>query len=248
MILCKTSDAARKRQIKNVNIAIEELPHRPEHAFKGEKERIKFIKSVEQIIRSSLEYKDYIKFLRENMHMNRCAVLKNIVKDGTRKYSIEIHHEPFTLFYIVAIVLTKYEDLGKFINPYEIAEEVMELHYEGKVGLIPLSLTQHELVHDAQIFIPLQHIYQDYHLFYEEYEPWIPPEVQDMLQFKVDWSMKCGSIQSDVLEPEFVYVNVDGFDFPNVPTEWADRKRALEPPVGAENDSEPIIYHGGDKV
>ena len=29
------------------------------------------------------------------------------------------------------------------------------MHYEGKVGLVPLSLSAHELVHEGELFIPL---------------------------------------------------------------------------------------------
>ncbi len=244
MILCKSSDSKKTRDIKTINISIDEMPHRPEHKFKSTKERIKFIKGVEMIVRGSMEYREYIRFLRENMDMNRCAVLQNIMAGDGKKYSIEIHHEPFTLYAIVETILDKYEDKDEFINPYTIAEEVMELHYEGKVGLIPLSTTQHQLVHDGQIFIPLQQIYQDYHKFYEEYEPWISSDTKDLLQFKVDMSMKCEKIQSDVLDPTFVYVNIDGFDFPSVPDEWKERKKSIENP-DPELAKDPPIYKIG---
>ena len=39
-------------------------------------------------------------------------------KDNGKKYSIEIHHAPFTLFELVDIVLTKKEKLNEKINPY----------------------------------------------------------------------------------------------------------------------------------
>ena len=34
-------------------------------------------------------------------------------------------------------------------------------------------------------------------------------------------SLECSKIQSDS-EPEYVYLNVDGFNFPEVPEEWKE--------------------------
>lgn len=252
MIICKSSDSMRKRASKTINITLDETPRRPQHHFKTDRERVKFIKQIEALCRSSMEYRDYIKFLRDNMDMNRCAVLKNLVSTKEKQYSIEIHHEPLTLFSIVDVVLTKYEDLGKFIDPFEIAAEVMSLHYEGKVGLIPLSITQHELVHDGQIFIPLTKIYQypGFVSFCEEYEQWINPNIQDTISYKLEMTQKCGDIQSNCLDPEFVYVNVDGFDFPQVPEEWGEKRKLLGDGDSLDTPDEniPTTFRIGDTI
>ena len=104
-----------------------------------------------------------------------------------------------------------------------IAESVMCLHYDGIVGLIPLSKTQHELIHSSKCFIPLQHIYQDYDKYYEMIEEYIEEaaHVKKKLDVKVQLSLECSKIQSDS-EPEYVYLNVDGFNFPEVPEEWRE--------------------------
>ena len=252
MIICKSSDSMRKRASKTINVTLDETPRRPQHHFKTDRERVKFIKQLEALCRSSMEYRDYIKFLRDNMDMNRCSVLKNLVSTKEKQYSIEIHHEPLTLFSIVDVVLTKYEDLGKFIDPFEIAAEVMSLHYEGKVGLIPLSITQHELVHDGQIFIPLTKIYQypGFVSFCEEYEQWINPNIQDTISYKLEMTQKCGDIQSNCLDPEFVYVNVDGFDFPQVPEEWGEKRKLLGDGDSLDTPDEniPTTFRIGDTI
>jgi hypothetical protein len=38
-------------------------------------------------------------------------------------------------------------------------------------------------------------------------------------------SQKCSDLVSDLMDPEFVYVNIDGFEFPEIPDEWG---KALE--------------------
>jgi len=232
---------AHKRPIKTMDFSIEEKPERPVYVFRSTKDRVKFVKTCEMTIRKSMEYKDYIKFLHNHLDMNHCEVLKNISNGNEKHYTIEIHHEPFHLFDIVDTVIYKRQALGEPINPFLIADEVMELHYDEKVGLIPLSKTVHELVHNDKIFIPLQFIYQKYDKFYEEYEMYMQPNLKDSIELKVNMSIRSSKVQSDILDPEFVYANIDGFNFPEVPEEWGKALKILntEDLLNNNNPTEP---------
>ena len=210
----------RERPNKTINVNIDELPKRPEIKYSTPKHREKHIKTCESVIRKSLEYKEYIKFLKENLDMSRCTVLKNIKNGNGRHYRIEIHHEPFTLFDIAETVINRRLDAGEPINPLLVADEVMELHYSGEIGLIPLTVTMHELVHNGRIFIPLQFIYQKYDVFCKEYEKYMNPSVIEKIEAKANLSLHTEDIVSDSLNVEFVYVNIDGFDFPKIPDDW----------------------------
>lgn len=212
----------RNRKQKTVKIHLDELPVRPNPKYTTPKDQKKFIKSVENIIRSSLEYKAYIRFLKDNLDMNRCAIFKNIKSGDGKRYRIEIHHEPFTLFDIVESVIEKRIAYNESISALKIADEVMDLHYQGKIGLIPLSVTMHELVHNGRIFIPLQYIYHQYDQFYNEYKDYMNPALIDKIDAKVNLSLKSDGYISDVLDTEFVVLNVDGFEFPQIPEEWKD--------------------------
>ena len=133
------------------------------------KERKKFIKTVERIVRSSMEYRDYTSFLKENINMDHCAFFENISCKTDKKAKIEIHHEPLTLYDLVTIVLAKYEDEGLPLNDLYIADEVLELHYMNMVGLIPLSITLHKMVHNSdKLPIPLSFCYGEYNKLLEE--------------------------------------------------------------------------------
>jgi hypothetical protein len=216
-------DDVKARPKRTLQISVEEMPQRPVYTLKSQKARHKLITTCEKFIRSSMEYRDYMKFLKDHMNYNRCAVLNNVVQGNGKKYSIEIHHEPFTLYDLVDIEITRREVVGEPIEVLKIAESVMELHYEGLVGLIPLTKTAHEMIDSYKTFIPLQHIYQDYHKYYEEFEEYIDicEHIKKKIEVKVKLSMQCDKIQSDIA-PEFVYVDVDGFDFPKIPDEWKD--------------------------
>lgn len=252
MILCKTSPTMRKRDIKTVCISLDEMPKRPEYTLKSTGDWTRLIKKLETMIRTSLEYRQYMKFLKENMDFNRCAVLQGIQSTPEKHYTIEIHHTPFTLFDIVQIVITKHLDEKGGLNLFEIAQEVMQLHYDGKVGLIPLTATMHELVHNGKIFIPLNLVYQDYVAFVNEYEPWMLETTKSKILDIATATEKCmGTIQDfgNVLHPEFVYLNVDGFEFPTVPDEWGHRVNLTSIIEDSNTEGEDaLVYRIGDEL
>lgn len=187
------------------------------------RDKEKFIKRVEQLVRSSMEYRDYIAYLKDYVDMSHCAFFKNMENTQGNRVRIEIHHEPFTLFDIVKVVLNKYLAEGIDINEFYIADEVMKLHYENKVGLVPLSKSIHEIVHTTgQIKIPLNLVYGNYKEFLDEYGDYLHNEddgpgndLWDKLQQKITETQ---NIKLDELEktlsPTYVYIDVDGFSLP----------------------------------
>lgn len=182
----------------------------------SDKEMMKLIRTVEGLVRKSLEYKQYIKFLKTEIDMNECSFFQNINNKERSRVSIEIHHEPFTLFDITKIVIDRFVENDIPLNPLMIAEEVMELHYKNMVGLIPLSTTVHQLVHDGKICIPLQSVYGDYIMFLKEYN--LSDDMKDMLKRKVQVSKEVASLDTSILNVKYVYLNVEGFNFPQLIT------------------------------
>lgn len=188
-----------------------------EYIVMSDKDKIRLIKDVERIVRRSIEYKQYIKFLKDEIDMSECAFFQNINnKTPNSGVSIEIHHEPMTLFDIVNIVVDKWIDLDMDINPLLISEEVMSLHYKNQVGLVPLSATVHQLVHDGKIFIPLQNVYGDYLSFIEEYGAYINDNTMNLLQTKLSMSKEIEDPDTSILEKKYVYLDVDGFMLPQL--------------------------------
>lgn len=182
----------------------------------NDKDKINLIKTVERVVRRSLEYKQYIRFLKDEIDMTECSYFKNVNNKNNTGIGIEIHHEPFTLFDIVQIVVEKFINEDDELNPLLIAEEVMKLHYKDMVGLIPLSTTVHGLVHDGKLFIPLQNVYGDYIKFLKEYTEYIPSEIHNMLEIKLKLSEDIDSIDNSILEKKYVYLNVEGFSLPQI--------------------------------
>lgn len=165
-------------------IKLEELPpyEIQDYDVFDEKDFRKYINDVKRSIRNSLEYREYIQYLRKYMNMNECSYFENINNIDTSKIKIEIHHSPYTLEDIAATVFNKRVFYGEPIDVEDVAKEVMYIHYFLMVGLIPLSQTVHELVHNQFIFIPTNKVVGNYKEFEEVYGNWIPEETRDKIK------------------------------------------------------------------
>ena len=141
------------------------------------KQYMKFIKSVEGLIRTCPEYKQYLNYLRNTLGMDRCQVLQNIPPET---YSLEFHHHPFTLFQLVDTVLQYFLKQKGQVQTFEVADHVMSLHYKNKVGLVPLQKTAHDLAHSGDLFIDPKQIFGKVGEFINEYKDYINEE--DMKQ------------------------------------------------------------------
>ena len=126
---------------------------------------VKYIKSIEKIIRNSFEYRSYIQLIKDEFNLNNCKFFNNIDLSES-KISLELHHYPCSLYDIVAAVREEklQTDRLSAYKTFDIAEDVMKIHYEGLVGLVPLTITAHKLAHSGDLFIPLteDYVFGDY--------------------------------------------------------------------------------------
>jgi len=202
--------------IQNIKIDLQPIPYYESNNWQDdEKLYIRLIKKIEKMVRHSYEYKNFIAYLKEEIDMNNCSFFNKLTREDI---SIEIHHAPLTLFEIVSIVFSKNVDEygADNINVFDIAEEVIKLHYENYVGLIPLSLTVHELVHTGEVFIPIQSVYGKIKSFYNKYEKYFTKEQKDLLKSHIETSKQINNqnYKPSVLERKFTYINIDGFNLP----------------------------------
>ena len=187
-----------------------------EARYETDKDKRKFIERTKRIVRSSKEYKDYIRYLKENMDMDRCVFFKKVKHTSDNAIKIEVHHEPFTLDDIVRTVINKQLAEGRKLNDLDVANEVMELHYNDMVGLVPLSETIHELVHSDtnKVFVPLNMVYGNFNKFFELYQDYMEDDILTRLEFKIDQTKNMTEDAFDALAVEYEYLEVDGVDLP----------------------------------
>jgi len=134
-----------------------------------------FIKKIESQIRSSKEYKEYIRHLCQDIGINHCAVFGNI--SDSDEVTLEFHHYPFTLYDIVEICVNRRLMKGEKICSMDIIDEVLKLHERNEVGLVKLCKTAHELVHAGKIFIKLESIFGKVNDFIDYYQDYIPEDI-----------------------------------------------------------------------
>ena len=181
------------------------------------KELSKYFKSIERICRNSRTYKKLINFLRENVDMNKCSYFKNVDNTDTYSLKIHIHHTPLTLYDIVTTVYNKRLLNHESLSEMMVAKEIMWLHYNLFVGLIPLSETVHGSVHNGQAFIPTTKVYGMYKTFVKLYEPYMDKELLKVLNSMEEISEDYDNI-TKLLEVSPVFIDYEegiGFEFPN---------------------------------
>ena len=179
-----------------------------------EKQYEHYIKDIENQVRRSFEYKQFIKYLRENMGMNKCAFLQNVSNEETFDIKIELHHYPFSLRDICDIIYRKRLFYKESLDVQMVAKEVMECHYKLIIGLISLSETVHELAHSHRLFIPVDKVIGRYKLFVELYKPFIEPEMMEVLYRIEKYTMEHSSIEdTSIIDENNVYYNISDSNY-----------------------------------
>ena len=173
----------------------------------------KYIKDIERVCRNSFEYKWLIHNLKTMNGMDQCAVLEGVSSRNDSKVKIELHHHPLTLYDIVMAVVRKRIKNNESIDIFAVANEVMYNHYLKHVGLIPLSQTVHEMVHNQFYFIPTDRQFGNYRPFVESYYNELDPEVLDALD-NAEQATKDGAFnnQNDVFNNHNIYIQQRDFN------------------------------------
>ncbi len=189
-----------------------------EYDLSNPKDFTKYISDVKVCVRSSIEYKNLIKYLKDFGMMNRSGLNPNISNDlneSGKKLSIEIHHTPFTLEDIAKIIYDKRSMKNENLSIEMVAKEVMMCHYMNLVGLFPLTKTEHELVHNGYMFIPVNYIYGDYKMFMNIYNDYIDDDTKETIA-SIEELSKDFDIQSQnrIISQSNIYIEPTSYTIP----------------------------------
>lgn len=201
-----------------------ELPELPEYDIQDydifdEKDYRKYINDIKKCIRNSLEYRQFIQYLKNYMDMNQSSFFENIDNSDNSKIKIEIHHSPYTLEDIVITVCNKRVFYNEEIDIESVAKEVMFIHYNLMVGLIPLSETEHELVHNQYLFIPTNKVIGNYKDFENLYGNWIPEDVKEKIKSYEDKTLTYNlELDKVLLQEKQLQLSIDGERMFNLPS------------------------------
>lgn len=166
-----------------------------------------YINTVEKCVRNSYEYRAMVSYLREAIDMNQSAYFSNIRSDAFSHVKIQIHHDPFDLMTISTIVFNKRKQCHELLDEEMVAKEVMYLHYNMLIGLIPLTKTEHKLVHNNYLFVPTFAVFGYYNTFVDMYRDYIDPSLIEVLDRIEEASMMCKYQDTHVLERNYIYLD-----------------------------------------
>lgn len=183
----------------------------------NDKDFRKYFFDIERICRNSFSYKRFISFLRDHLDMNSCTFFKNINNIDTYSIKIHLHHTPLTLFDLVTTVFKKRNAMKQPLNVNLVAKEVMYNHYRMMIGLIPLSETVHELVHNGYLFIPTNIVFGNYKKFVEVYGEYLDPQTKETLITAEQYTETYDYMkETKILKMNMVYIDPSGsYDFPS---------------------------------
>jgi hypothetical protein len=139
-------------------------------------------------------------------------MLVGLSGDDLVRVGIELHHYPLTLYDICEIVLERYEQENLRITVLAIANEVVALHYQNIIGLVPLSTTMHEAAHDGQLYIHPKNIFGNWLDFLNIYKKYLLNHIKEKLTIiSSKWDNEnIEEVNSSVLniEPCFIEANL----------------------------------------
>jgi len=135
------------------------------NSFYSQKHEKAFIGSVKRMIRSSIEYKEWRKFLIKTYEMTRCLFTGESLEECT----IEFHHHPISLQNIIISVIDKYMEKELSFSSYDISNAVMIEHFSMHIGVVPMVTTLHEKFHNGFLNIPINFVIGDYNEFLSKY-------------------------------------------------------------------------------
>lgn len=194
--------------------------------LENDKNKEKFIKIIEKYIRTSMEYRNYIKYLRTEANLNYCDLYDRLPEDVVKSLSIEMHHFPFTLYDLVEVVLQKYLKSNEVFTRLTIANEVMDLHYSNKVGLVPLTVTAHQLMHTTGYFVHKDDVFGNFKAFYDQYIDFMEPDhlgkITRLLTTSRDTINKSKKQFLEVRKEIFTEIDHNDFPMVNLPPPKAE--------------------------
>lgn len=133
--------------------------------FDSDRDLKRYVKSVEKMVRNCPEFREWKRYLSDVLGYTKCI----LTEEKSDECPIEIHHHIPTLFILCkSIVLTKLEDEKEF-STFDIAEEVVKLHYENRIGYACIVSTLHKKHHNGFLNIPIEYINGDYGYFLKNY-------------------------------------------------------------------------------
>ncbi len=133
--------------------------------FENEAHFKKFVKNCELLIRRSNEYGSWRNYIIEILGLNTC----HITDEHISQVTVEVHHHIPSLFAVVSAVVNRKVNSQEEFCSFDIARDVIQLHFENRIGYTVLIKSMHEKFHNGCLEIPINLIHGNYNYFIQHY-------------------------------------------------------------------------------
>jgi hypothetical protein len=133
--------------------------------FENEAEYKKFVNNCKNMIRKSVEYKLWRKYIVDILGVDKCM----ITQEHMSQVTIDVHHHVPALATVVKAIVNEKLNEHKNFCTFDICTEVIELHFKNKIGYVTLIESMHEKFHNGYLSIPIELVRGDYQYFINTY-------------------------------------------------------------------------------
>ena len=155
-----------------------------------------FLKNAISRFRKSRTYKGYKAYLM-NLGLDHCQLNSNI---SSEMATIEMHHNMLTIFDIAVIITEHTINTIGYITSYDLVNMLKKVHTSNEVQLVMLSLTAHQLYHNANgMYIHPDMCIGNWPKFLEDYRYGITIEIANKLINYLNYAISLGDTKTGEL-------------------------------------------------
>jgi hypothetical protein len=124
---------------------------------------------------------------------------------------IEMHHTPFKIVEITRTVCNKHIMHFGHANEFDVVNEVLLLHYRNLIGLIPVTNTVHELIHNADMDVCPNFVWGHWKAYIHDYYPYFDNISKEKCEIIRAWEISESSFTvPDILKVQFSVIEHEG--------------------------------------
>lgn len=173
-----------KSNVEKLELYSDQYPFRLSlrvNKFDSEQDYKKFIKNCEKLVRGSIEYRLWVKYIIDVLGNNTCM----ITAENMDECSIEVHHHIPSLYQAVSAIVNKHLEKNEEFSTFDICLESIEIHFENKIGYVCLINSMHEKLHNGALSVPKEIIKGNYMAFISEYGRYLDEEDMNLIHARL---------------------------------------------------------------
>ena len=149
--------------------------------FEADSDFKKFVRSCENIIRKSVEYRLWVAYIKDVLQINTCMITNERMDEVT----LDVHHHIPSLFLLLKALINEKIEREEVFSTFDIALQAIEVHFSNRIGYAVLLKSMHEKFHNGFLSIPIELIRGDYRWFLDNYTRYLDEEDLETIEYRM---------------------------------------------------------------